>query len=151
MRVSVLAAQQHRRHLTNAAGAGHRLFSVSNGRKSASLSVPMPPLPEQRKIAHILTTVDDLIDRTEALIAKLRAIKQGLMHDLLTRGVDEHGQLRPPREEAPELYKESAVGWVPREWEISEMREVCQALIWHICSAKASKTGQIPFPYIDQS
>ncbi len=80
--------------------------------------VPLPSLPEQRKIARILTTVDDLIDRTVALIAKLRAIKQGLMHDLLTRGVDEHGQLRPPREEAPELYKELAVGWVPREWEV---------------------------------
>ena len=76
-----------------------------------------PPLPEQRKIARILSTVDDLIERTEALIAKYRAIKQGLMHDLLTRGVDASGRLRPPREEAPGLYRESAVGWVPREWE----------------------------------
>ena len=75
-------------------------------------------LPEQRKIARILSTVDDLIERTEALIAKYRAIKQGLMHDLLTRGVDASGRLRPPREEAPGLYRESAVGWVPREWEI---------------------------------
>ena len=82
-----------------------------------AFEINVAPLPEQLKIAHILTTVDDLIDRTEALIAKLRAIKQGLMHDLLTRGVDEHGQLRPPREEAPELYRELAVGWVPREWE----------------------------------
>ena len=62
--------------------------------------------------------MDDLIERTEALIAKYRAIKQGLMHDLLTRGVDASGRLRPPREEAPGLYRESAVGWVPREWEM---------------------------------
>ena len=62
--------------------------------------------------------MDDLIERTEALIAKYRAIKQGLMHDLLTRGVDASGRLRPPREEAPGLYRESAVGWVPREWEV---------------------------------
>ena len=74
-------------------------------------------LPEQRKIARILSTVDDLIERTEALIAKYRAIKQGLMHDLLTRGVDAR-PARPPREEAPGLYRESAVGWVPREWEM---------------------------------
>ena len=78
----------------------------------------VPSLPEQRKIARILSTVDDLIERTEALIAKHRAIKQGLMHDLLTRGVDASGRLRPPREEAPGLYRESAVGWVPMEWEV---------------------------------
>ena len=66
--------------------------------------------------------MDDLIERTEALIAKYRAIKQGLMHDLLTRGVDASGRLRPPREEAPGLYRESAVGWVPREWEVATLR-----------------------------
>jgi type I restriction enzyme S subunit len=75
-------------------------------------------LNEQRKIARILTTVDNLIEKTEALIAKYQAIKQGMMHDLFTRGVDEHGHLRPPYEEAPELYKQSELGWIPKEWEI---------------------------------
>ncbi len=83
-----------------------------------AIEIDLPPLPEQRKIACILSTVDDLIQSTEALIAKYRAIKQGLMHDLLTRGVDASGRLRRPREEAPGLYKESAVGWVPSEWEV---------------------------------
>ena len=90
------------------------------------LQIARPPLPEQRKIARILSTVDDLIERTEALIAKYRAIKQGLMHDLLTRGVDASGRLRPPREEAPGLYRESAVGWVPREWEVKRLQDVAQ-------------------------
>ena len=92
--------------------------------KVAALEIPTPPLPEQRKIARILSTVDDLIELTEALIAKYRAIKQGLMHDLLTRGVDASGRLRPPREEAPGLYRESAVGWVPREWEVVHARSL---------------------------
>ena len=39
------------------------------------------------------------------------------MHDLFTRGVDEHGHLRPTYDEAPELYKESELGWIPMEWE----------------------------------
>jgi type I restriction enzyme S subunit len=78
--------------------------------------IPSPPLPQQRKIARILTTVDNLIEKTEALIAKYQAIKQGMMHDLFTRGVDEHGHLRPPYEEAPELYKQSELGWIPKEW-----------------------------------
>jgi type I restriction enzyme S subunit len=80
--------------------------------------VSLPSLPQQRKIARILTTVDSLIERTEALIAKYQAIKQGMMHDLFTRGVDEHGHLRPPYEEAPELYKQSDLGWIPKEWEV---------------------------------
>ena len=98
-------------------GIGSTFLEVSK-RDTEAFEVDLPPLPEQRKIARILSTVDDLIERTEALIAKYRAIKQGLMHDLLTRGVDASGRLRPPREEAPGLYRESAVGWVPREWEI---------------------------------
>jgi len=78
--------------------------------------VQLPPPAQQRKIARILTTVDNLIEKTEALIAKYQAIKQGMMHDLFTRGVDEHGHLRPPYEEAPELYKQSELGWIPKEW-----------------------------------
>ena len=81
------------------------------------LPVPIPPLLEQRKIAKILTTVDNQIEKTEALIAKYQAIKQGMMHDLFTRGVDEHGHLRPPYDDAPELYKESELGWIPKDWE----------------------------------
>lgn len=55
----------------------------------------IPPLPQQRKIVRILTTLDNVITQTEALIAKYQAIKQGLMHDLFTRGVDATGKLRP--------------------------------------------------------
>ena len=84
----------------------------------------VPPLPQQRKIARILTTVDNLIEKTEALIAKYQAIKQGMMHDLFTRGVDEHGHLRPPYEEAPELYKQSELGWIPKEWGVRSLGEV---------------------------
>jgi type I restriction enzyme S subunit len=81
--------------------------------------IDLPPLPQQHKIARILTTVDNLIERTEALIAKYQAIKQGMMHDLFTRGVDEHGHLRSPYEEAPKLYKPSELGWIPKNWTFS--------------------------------
>ena len=75
----------------------------------------------QRKIASILSTIDTAIEQTEALIEKYQHIKAGLMHDLFTRGVLPTGQLRPPREQAPELYQETAVGWIPREWEVVRM------------------------------
>ncbi|NIJ45143.1 type I restriction enzyme S subunit [Wenyingzhuangia heitensis] len=82
--------------------------------------VNYPPLPQQQKIAKILSTVDAVIEQTESAIAKYQAIKQGLMHDLFTRGIDvSTGKLRPTPQEAPDLYKESALGLIPRDWEDS--------------------------------
>lgn len=84
-----------------------------------------PALPVQQKIATILTSIDTAIEKTEALIAKYQQIKAGLMHDLFTRGVLPNGQLRPPREQAPELYQETAIGWIPREWNPKTLRTAC--------------------------
>jgi type I restriction enzyme, S subunit len=91
--------------------------------------VSLPPLPQQRKIARILTTVDNLIEKTEALIAKYQAIKQGMMHDLFTRGVDDRGHLRPPYEQAPELYKQSELGWNPKEWEVEACGSISREIV----------------------
>jgi len=82
----------------------------------------------QRKIAAILTTIDTAIEKTEALIAKYQQIKAGLMHDLFTRGVLPNGQLRPPRDQAPELYQESAIGWIPRDWRLERCVELCSRI-----------------------
>ncbi len=80
--------------------------------------VPLPvDRDEQRKIAQILDTLDTAIHETEALLAKLKAVKQGLLHDLLTRGIAANGELRPPQTEAPHLYKLSPLGWIPKEWD----------------------------------
>lgn len=69
--------------------------------------------PEQAKIAEILSTVDRAIEQTEALIAKQQRIKTGLMQDLLTRGIDEHGNLRT---EQTHKFKDSPLGRIPVEW-----------------------------------
>ena len=87
-------------------------------------SVPTPSHDEQRLIASLLDTLDTQIQKTEALIAKLEKVKEGLLHDLLTRGIDENGRLRPSPEQAPELYKESPLGLIPREWEIATLESV---------------------------
>lgn len=94
-------------------------------------SVPIPAfgLPAQEKIATILSTIDTAIEQTEALIEKCQHIKAGLMHDLFTRGVLPNGQLRPPREQAPELYKETAIGWIPREWQLAKVESALTRII----------------------
>ena len=79
------------------------------------LLLRLPPLPEQRRIAEILATLDEAIRKTEWVIAKLQQTKQGLLRDLLTRGIDEHGELRDPVRH-PEQFKDSALGQIPMEW-----------------------------------
>ena len=74
--------------------------------------------PEQAKIAEVLSTVDRAIERTEALIAKQQRSKTGLMQDLLTRGIDEHGNIRS--EETHE-FKDSPLGRIPTEWEFTTL------------------------------
>jgi len=90
----------------------------------AQLRVFAPPHPEQRRIAEILDTVDEAIHKTEQIIAKLQQMKQGLLHDLLTRGVGENGELRDP-ERHPEQFQDSPLGRIPRDWQI---RTVCDLL-----------------------
>jgi len=50
-------------------------------------SIFLPQLPEQQKIAEILENIDQTIEKTDAIIEKYKRIKQGLMQDLLTRGI----------------------------------------------------------------
>jgi len=52
--------------------------------KLASISFPLPPLPEQRAIAHVLSVMDSDISLLEQKREKMKAVKQGMMHDLLT-------------------------------------------------------------------
>jgi type I restriction enzyme S subunit len=84
--------------------------------------VRVPNLKLQQKIATILTSIDAAIEKTEALIEKYQQIKSGLMHDLFTRGVLPNGQLRPTREQAPELYQETKIGWIPKEWDCDYLK-----------------------------
>jgi type I restriction enzyme S subunit len=76
------------------------------------------------RIVKILDTIDTAIQQTQAIINKLKQLKQGLLHDLLTRGVGANGELRPCYEDAPHLYKESPLGWIPKEWEVVTLEEV---------------------------
>lgn len=111
-----------------------------------NIPVPLAPQEAQPVIAQILDTLDTAIRETEALIDKLKAVKQGLLNDLLTRGIDADGQLRPPQSEAPQLYKESPLGWIPREWECREFSALAEYLNGNTFDAAAwTDTG---FPII---
>jgi type I restriction enzyme S subunit len=88
--------------------------------------IPLPKLREQTRIAEVLDVIDATISRTEAVMAKFKHLRTGLLHDLVTRGLDEHGRVRPPFSKAPQLYRNSALGMIPREWRSCKLGEALQ-------------------------
>lgn len=86
-------------------------------------------ISEQRRISSILSTLDNVIEKTEALIEKEKKVKKGLMQDLFTRGVLPDGRLRPPVSIAPNLYKKTKIGYIPKEWEIRRIDTIVKSMI----------------------
>ncbi len=82
----------------------------------------------QFRTCEVVGALDAEIIHTKALIAKQERVRAGLMQDLFTRGVDESGRLRPPREEAPELYHETDLGWLPKGWEAVRVRNIAHVV-----------------------
>lgn len=80
--------------------------------------IPKIDLDEQQKIASILSKLDEAITQTEQLIGKYKKIKEGLMHDLLTRGIDKQGNIRS---EETHKFKDSPLGRIPLEWEVEKL------------------------------
>jgi type I restriction enzyme S subunit len=74
--------------------------------------VLVPPLHEQKQIVDILSSVDEAIASTQAVIDQTRKVKQGLLQQLLTRGI---GHTK---------FKESAIGEIPESWEVVELGDI---------------------------
>ncbi len=81
-----------------------------------------PPPPEQQKIATILSTVDDVIEKTRAQIDKLKDLKTGMMQELLTKGIGPGGV---PHTE----FKDSPVGRIPVGWKIVDYASVVRPVM----------------------
>ena len=88
------------------------------------MRVVVPPLPEQKKIAAVLSSVDEVIQATQAVIEQTRRVKEGLLQDLLTRG---SGHTR---------FKQTEIGEIPVEWEVVTLSELA-----------TYRRGSFPQPY----
>jgi type I restriction enzyme S subunit len=86
----------------------------------ATFPLLLPPLPEQRKIAEILSSVDDAIEWTETVIERVREVKRALAQELLTRGM-------PGRHTR---YKQTEVGEIPEEWEVVRLGDVIDGVTY---------------------
>lgn len=80
---------------------------------------------EQRQINKILSQINEVISQTEQLISKYSRIKIGLMQDLLSKGIDENGNIRS---EATHKFKDSPLGRIPEEWEVLKLDDLIKAI-----------------------
>ena len=87
------------------------------------LSIFMPEPSQRKAIGKVLDTIDEAIAQTESVIAKLKQVRAGMLHDLLSYGLDEHGQLRDPIAH-PEQFKDSPLGLIPRAWDVGTVKSL---------------------------
>ncbi len=104
--------------------SGATTIQIVNKSLFETIKLMVPNRKVQDRIATVFEIADSAIEKTQALIAKYENIKQGMMQDLFTRGVDENGQLRPSYEEAPHLYQETELGWIPKDWEVASFLDL---------------------------
>jgi type I restriction enzyme S subunit len=102
-----------------------RLKSISQGstikgllrKEIENLKIPLPPLAEQKKIAEVLSTVGEAIEKIDEAIEKTQRLKKGLMQQILTRGIG-HKEFR-----------ETEIGRIPKEWEVVRLEDISFNLI----------------------
>ena len=91
-------------------------FEAINSKELANLPIPLPPNKEQKKIAEILSTVDDAIEKISAVIEKSNQLKKGLMQTLLTHGIGH------------KKFKKTPAGEIPVEWEVIRLGELAEEI-----------------------
>lgn len=88
-----------------------------------SLEFPAYPLSEQRKIAAVLNTVDQAIEKTEEILKQLSNVRESLLQDIFTLGIDDKGNLRSPGNSASN-FKKTPLGYIPESWECVTLGEI---------------------------
>ena len=110
----------------------------------------LPPLPVQRKIATILSSVDEAIEKTEAIIEQTEKVKKGLMQQLLTKGI---GHTK---------FKKTEIGEIPEEWDVLPLGNIIHSLLdfrgktpkklgmdWGNGNIRALSANNVKMGYID--
>lgn len=93
----------------------------STGRQRLSKTVlgdrliPLPPLSEQKKIAHILSTAQRAIEAQERIIQTTTELKKALMHKLFTEGLRHEPQ------------KQTEIGPIPESWEVVPLEQIAES------------------------
>ena len=121
-----LASHSSRCHFSSRASGATR-FGLTV-KSICDTPVLLPPLPEQKKIAAILSSVDETIQAARETIEQTKRVKQGLVQELLTRGI---GHTR---------FKKTEIGEIPEEWDLGTLGSVAKVQGGFAFSSKDSAT-----------
>jgi len=79
-----------------------------------NIKMPLPPRKEQQKIVTILSTVDEAIEKTKAIIEQTEKVKKGIIQQILTKGI---GHTK---------FKKAEIGEIPEKWKVASIEEIFQ-------------------------
>lgn len=115
--------------------SGGSTFKELSKENLKRFKIPLPPLPEQKKIAEILSTVDKAIEKVDESIAKTERLKKGLMQKLLTEGIG-HKE-----------FKETEIGRIPNDWKLVKIKDIGEVFTGKTPSTSKDIywNGDIPF------
>jgi type I restriction enzyme S subunit len=113
------------------------------------IPVKLPPLPEQQKIAAILSSVDEVIEKTQAQINKLKDLKTGMMQELLSPREGQAANISNPQGESKNSlhhteFKDSPLGRIPVGWEVVKTGDISKSIVPGRNKPK-SLSGDIPW------
>ena len=114
---------------------GSTRYNISRN-ELLKLHVPIPPVKEQHKIAAILSSVDEAIDKTEQIIEQTETVKKGLMQELLTKGIG-HTE-----------FKDTTVGKIPLNWKVKKLHEICTRIFVGIATSTTNHYAKDGVPII---
>lgn len=105
-------------------GSTFKAITVDQLRK---LELPIPPIPEQKAIAEILSSVDDIIQKSDEVITRTERFKREMMNKLLTQGIGHKD------------FKETKIGNIPIEWELKKVNGIFDIITGTTPSTKEEK------------
>lgn len=111
----LLMTDRVKRFMINAS-AGSTVLHLDT-KNVKSLPIILPPLPEQKKIASILTSVDDVMENTQKQIDKLQELKRATMNELLTKGIGHTD------------FKDSDLGRIPKCWDLKKLIQCVDKIV----------------------
>lgn len=98
--------------------------------------LPLPTLAEQQKIAEILSTVDEAIQKINEIIAKAERLKKGLMQELLTKGIG-HKE-----------FKDTEIGRIPKDWEVVRLGDIAKIIMGQSPPSSTYNKEGIGLPFL---
>ncbi|WP_373485063.1 restriction endonuclease subunit S [Acetobacterium malicum] len=88
-----------------------------NFKQVRDILVTAPPLPEQRRIAEILSATDAHLEKLETIIVDIQLLKKGMMQSLFTRGIG-HTE-----------FKDTEIGQIPKAWGVKQFKDIAEILM----------------------